>query len=68
MWQIMKPISEDCRRQTQKYTLLQNHGKKSKKPKPIKVFLKTNQRCSEIRPLLHTRNTYTHTHTTSVQS
>jgi len=38
MWQIMKPISEDCRRQTQKYTLLQNHGKKSKKPKPIKVF------------------------------
>ena len=57
----MKPISEDCRRQTQKYTLLQNHGKKSKKPKPIKVFLKTNQRCSEIRPLLHTRNTYTHT-------
>ena len=38
MWQIMKPISEDCRRQTQKYTLLQNHGKKAKNRSQLKFF------------------------------
>ena len=37
----MKPISEDCRRQTQKYTLLQNHGKKKAKNRSqLKFFLK----------------------------
>ena len=34
----MKPISEDCRRQTQKYTLLQNHGKKAKNRSQLKFF------------------------------
>ena len=60
LWSLFLKIAGDRHRNIPYYKTME----KSKKPKPIKVFLKTNQRCSEIRPLLHTRNT----HTTSVQS
>ena len=59
LWSLFLKIAGDRHRNIPYYKTME---KKAKNRSQLKFFLKTNQRCSEIRPLLHTRNTYTHTH------
>ena len=55
LWSLFLKIAGDRHRNIPYYKTME---KKAKNRSQLKFFLKTNQRCSEIRPTITTRNTH----------